>query len=242
MKANVFKILMPLSITGLIVASCSHQYESDLLNLTTYQWDIWPDTAAEWKDDSLYLPPVDISTLPENPPTCGWEELHRGIGKLVRIPATVDGQFQGETAHDYGISGDQAGVYWFHTRFTLPGLWNEKRILLKFGGARFRTEVYLNEQLVGYELVNGTPFELDVTGVIYYTRDNHLSVRITDPVGNSTHSADPDRNWGNIELPPALGPGGITGPVHVVVSDEKAKGEPERSGIRDGEQENHQSS
>lgn len=209
MKKIFLEILLIISIPW-FWTSCSHHYRANVLDLSAYQWTIWPDTAAEWKNDSLYLPPVEISTLPVHPPSCGWEELHRGIGKLVRIPATVEEHFQGETGQEYDISGDYAGVSWFHTRFTLPELWDGKDILLKFGGARFRTEVYLNEQLVGYALVNGTPFELDVTDVIYYTRDNHLSVRITDPAGSFSMS------WGTYGLPPGPGTGGITGPVHVV--------------------------
>jgi beta-galactosidase len=216
---NNVPIVLAFSFFTLLFSSCSHHYESDVLDLTTYQWNLWPDTAADWRNDSLFLPPVNISNLPENPPTCGWEELHRGIGKLVRVPATVEEHFQGETGRTYGISGDYTGVSWFHTRFTLPELWENRHILLKFGGARLRVEVYLNEQLVGYDVVNGSAFEVDVTDVIYYVRDNHLAVRITDPGGNPSEDDYSDLTLGNLKSSAGDYHGGITGPVHVVASD-----------------------
>jgi len=37
--------------------------------------------------------------------------------------------------------------------------------------------------LLGFFQDRNTPFELDVTDQIYYVRDNHLAIRITDPVG-----------------------------------------------------------
>ncbi|MBT4482657.1 MAG: hypothetical protein HOC71_03155, partial [Candidatus Latescibacteria bacterium] len=30
-------------------------------------WKLWRDREAEWVDDDIYMPPVDISLLPVNP-------------------------------------------------------------------------------------------------------------------------------------------------------------------------------
>ena len=218
MTRNVFlicQVILAISLTCLLGHSCSHHYEPDTLDLTQYQWNLWPDQEAEWENDSLFLPPVDLSGLPQNPPTCGWEELHRGNGKLVRIPATVEEHFWGENGHPFGISGDYVGVSWFNTRFTLPGEWEGRRIFIRFGSVRLRAEVYLNEELVGYDLIAGTPFEIEVTDRVYYTRDNHLAVRITDPNGNFAWRDIEPYMWGDYEIPPGHGFGGITGKVIV---------------------------
>lgn len=141
----------------LLLASCSHRYAPDTLDLSFYQWNQWPDRQAGGAGEDQ-----------EHSPSCGWEEMKRGIGKLVRIPATLE---------DYG------GVTWYHCRFSLPENWRDRQIVFDFQGAGPRVEVYLNEELVGQEHSEGRPFKLDVTGRIYYTRDNHLAIRINDPDG-----------------------------------------------------------
>jgi hypothetical protein len=150
------------------VISCSHKYNSDILDLSFYQWNQWPDRDADWKDVTVHDEWDDLSNKHSNPPTCGWEVLHRGNGKLVRIPAVLM---------------DHVGVSWYHCRFTLPEVWEDKKIVLKFEAAGPEAEVYLNETLLGYFRERNTPFELDVTDQIYYVRDNHLAIRITDPFG-----------------------------------------------------------
>jgi len=148
--------------------SCSHKYNSDILDLSFYQWNQWPDPEADWSEVSIYEQTDHISGMPPNPPTCGWEVLHRGNGKLVRIPAVLS---------------DHVGVSWYHCRFTLPEIWEDRKIALIFEAAGPEAEVYLNAELLGYFRDSKTPFELYVTDQIYYVRDNHLAIRITDPFG-----------------------------------------------------------
>ena len=38
-------------------------------------WRLWLDKDAAWKNDDIFLPPVDIGSLPVNPPSCGWDRL-----------------------------------------------------------------------------------------------------------------------------------------------------------------------
>ena len=150
--------------------SCSHDYESNTLDLGFYQWNFWADPEAQWDNgqtmDTSYL----TGETAVHPPSCGWDVLHRGNGKLVRIPATVGVHF----------SNDYTGVLWFHSRFTLPEIWAGTDITLAFEGISGKAEIYLNEKLVGNQFQSNDPFSLDLTGQIYYTRDNHLSIRITD--------------------------------------------------------------
>ena len=151
----------------LLLISCSHDFDSDTLDLGFYQWNFWTDEKAGRNGETgSEASAGDIEAQP-HAPSCGWEVLHRGNGKLVRIPATVGDHF----------SPDFAGVVWFHTRFTLPEVWAGTTITLSFGGVDGHTEVYLNENLVGTQAVTGDPFSLEPDG-IYYTRDNHLSIRI----------------------------------------------------------------
>ena len=190
-------ILLPLLVAGLSLWSgCSHDYKSNVLRLESYQWNFWPEPEAVPGPDSLYAGQYPVSDLPEHTPSIGWEVLERGTGKLVRIPAQ---------AHAHFPDDKRSRVSWFHCRHTLPELWEDREITLSFEGVSHRAEVYLNEQLVGVHLGKREPFELDITPVVYYTRDNHLAIRVYDP--------DPDSC-------------GITGAIHVIASGLNAEGEP----------------
>lgn len=152
-----------LLLTVLLVlwTSCSHTYDPDVQNLDFYQWNLWQDPVAD---------PEDVR------PSCGWEDLHRGMGKLVRIPASLEEHFPDR---------ETTAVFWYHCRFTLPEQWEEMPISLVFKKAGPLIRLFLNEEEV--EVLQGekTTFEVDVSECIYYTRDNHLSIRISNPLGES---------------------------------------------------------
>jgi len=150
---NIHYLLFALSM--ILMGSCSHKYDSNTLGLDFYQWNLWQDTG-----------PVQGDHLP----SCGWEDLHRGKGKLVRIPASLEEHFTVFESSD---------VFWYHCRFTLPEQWQGKTISMIFTQAGPFVEVFLNENHAGsFQDEEGT-FDLDVSEVIYYTRDNHLSIRIS---------------------------------------------------------------
>lgn len=141
-----------------LLVSCSHDYESDTLDLGKYQWNMWPDMEAS------------------ETPSCGWEVLHRGNGKLVRIPAIQDQHFNVE---------EQSPVVWFHVRHTLPELWEHREISLRMEGVSKRADIYLNEEHVGSFMGDQSPYILDISDKVYYVRDNHLAIRVYDPVSAS---------------------------------------------------------
>ena len=143
-----------------ILPSCSHKFEPNVLDLDFYQWNLWYDTS-------------EGSTIPG--PSCGWDDLHRGMGKLVRIPALARDHFQDKS---------ESGVLWYHCKFTLPENWEERKIELEIAGARPRVELFLNEDKITGFQGSQEIFTLDVTEVIFYTRDNHLALRISTSPGD----------------------------------------------------------
>ncbi len=149
-----------------LATSCSHKFDSNVLDLAFYQWNLWPDMEA---------------ALDEHAPSCGWEELHRGTGKLVRIPALAKDHFPGESGLE---------VYWYHCRFTLPEGWEEREVTLHFEGVGPVTEVFLNQDPVGSHLGEEGEFEIDVSDVIYYTRDNHLAIRVSIRDGSESKGSE----------------------------------------------------
>ena len=183
---------------------CSHKYDSNTLDLGFYQWNMWPDAEASADGSS---PAATMA------PSCGWEDFHRGTGKLVRIPAV---------AGDHFLEDVPLEVVWFHCRFTLPEMWEHRQIGLNFEGISGAAEVFLNGELVGSNRmshgpdgpeggpptegtpssegdpshekspssegdpshekspsVEKSPLKIDISETVYYTRDNHLVVRIS---------------------------------------------------------------
>jgi hypothetical protein len=118
------------------------------------------------------------------------------MGKLVRIPSPLKEHFSDRKA---------SGVYWYHCRFTLPESWEEKPVSLIFEEAGPQIHIYLNEQEAGSFQGEKIFFELDVTDIIYYTRDNHLSIRISNSMGGT--SEDLSGITGTILVKPNLDSG-----------------------------------
>jgi hypothetical protein len=169
-------------------------------------------------NDALWLDPDSLTELPVNAPSCGWSELEKGIGKNIKLPATVEEHFWGQNGNAFGVTGDYIGVSWFCTQFNVSDDETQKRVILHFESTRMRTEVYINRKLAGYNLVDGTPFEVDATNFVKEGKNN-LAVRITDPNGDFTWCDWPHFSWGNNLTVPSHGFGGITGKVHLFVTD-----------------------
>ena len=64
----------------------------ETVDLSGNGWKIWHDGAAPWKDDQLFLPPVDITKIPTNPPTGGWQMLD--TGRDAAVPGTAEEYLQ----------------------------------------------------------------------------------------------------------------------------------------------------
>ncbi len=204
--------------------------------LASSGWKLWLDRNAEWKNDPLFLSPFNLQELPVNPPTCGWNNLFATSVPLsevekiisnpllsveVNVPGTVEefcwDALSGQ-AGGLGNSGDYEGVSWWGKEFTVPQSATNKRIKLYFsGGIRQRAEVFVNEKLVGYELVHQTPFEIDITDAVKIGHTNKLAVRITDANGNFSWGDYTGTLWGKYYFPLSHGFGGILDKVEVKI-------------------------
>ena len=52
-------------------------------------WRLWLNTGAAWENDKIFLPDeVDLTKLPVNPPTGGWDVLIDQTGIPVSLPGT----------------------------------------------------------------------------------------------------------------------------------------------------------
>jgi len=216
------------------------------INVCEKPWNLWCDRKASWENDALRLPgEFNLKSLPLNPPTIGWERMYSKEGikedvKEVSLPSTVEEHFWGKYSHrsyhqaEYFFAdndpevknGVYQGVSWWWRRVFIPKEWEGKNLRIRFPGARLRAEVYLNEQLVGYDIIAETPFEVDISDAARYGRENSLAVRITNPGGRLDWSdfslpgiGVPSFFWGNHELPWSHGFGGLDAGIKLVATD-----------------------
>ncbi len=91
------------------------------------------------------------------PPASGWQN--------VQVPSTIGGE-----------NYEQA---WFRRSFTPPSNWRAGRVLVRFGGVKWDSQVLVNGQLAGGRFNGYDAFELDITP---FLRDgeNQLAVRARD--------------------------------------------------------------
>lgn len=189
------------------------------LNLSETLWNITLDRSAVWQNDSLYVPPVNIHDLPVHIPTGGWNLLDTPDKIGVTLPATVEQHLWGWNGETFGVTGNYVGVSWFDTKINVPADWRNKRIVMNVASVRFRAEIFVNKKLVGYDLVNSTPFAVDVTPFILPGQENVIAFRITDPNGNFNWKDSQVYTWGEYRTNPSHGFGGITGKVELVATD-----------------------
>ena len=187
-------------------------------------WHLWLDTQASWEHDHIYLPDeVVLEKLPVNPPTGGWAALREDRGIAVTLPGTVEQHFWGKSGlrpyqnNEYFFAWDDPevrcgayfGVSWWWTHLNVPQSFTGKKVLLRVRGARQRAEVYLNEQLIGYDIIDQTSFTCDATGAIRPGGKNILAIRITNPGGRFDWPDGHTTVWSNGRFQRSHGFGGI---------------------------------
>ncbi|MEO7313159.1 MAG: sugar-binding domain-containing protein [Chitinophagaceae bacterium] len=209
MQKSIF-IFLYISLSLITNAQAQNRIET---NLSGPGWKLWLDKDAIWKDDELYLPPAIISTIHAAPPTGGWSVL--AAGRNVNVPGTVEEYLQERP----GPEGDIKGVSWWYRVVQIPVKNRSRKLLLRFEAARYRSEVFINQKLAGYDLTGNTPFEVDISDFAKPGETVQLAVRITDPGGNFDWRDGDVVNWGKYKVPGSHQFGGITGRVKLISCD-----------------------
>ena len=204
-------IYLNLLIISVSVSGSEYQGRSTYI-LSGNNWFLWRDVEAQWKDDKLYLPSeiTNLSSLPVNPPTGGWDMLNKNNAIQVKVPGTVEEYF---TVSEDPRPEHFTGVSWWFREIEIPAELKGKRFILDFESVRMRAEVYLDKKLVAYDLIGESPFQADITDYIHPGEKQTLAVRVTNPGGNFHWQDFTIFKWGNYNVPPGRGFGGIIGRV-----------------------------
>ena len=77
---------------------------------------------------------------------------------------------------------DYEGVAFYRKKFTLPESWKGKILELKFDASNYMTQVWLNEQVVGFHEGGYTPFSFRIDKLAKPGEENVLCVRVISPI------------------------------------------------------------
>lgn len=110
------------------------------------------------------------------------------------------------------------GVGIYRTKFTIPKDWSDKIIKLNFEASNYKTEIWINDQVVGFHEGGYTPFSFRIDKLIKAGEQNTLVVRVVSPIILTDKYID---GLGRQEVP--MWRGAITGGIWQSVSIE-AKG------------------
>lgn len=243
-RNNVFMVNgQPISYRGEAARSFTRQE----IDLSGSGWSLWRDKESNWakNDKHLYIfheesgkykrddhphivndqMPGNItieqlqSELPDNNPTCGWDKLDRKKEASVSVPGTVDEYLWGINGNEpYNENGLYIGVSWWWRNIMIPENWNGKKIILKVRATNYRAEIFIDNKLVRYDIVAGTPYEVDITDYINPGETKRLAFRITNPGGSFSWDDNTQLLWGEsgMKIFPDHGFSGINGKVGLI--------------------------
>ena len=103
----------------------------------------------------------------------GWMDGIPGE-EMIPVPASFQDFYTEKDIREY------TGDFWYETDFFVPGEWEGREILLRFGAATHRAGVYVNGILITEHEGGFLPFSADVTTVVRYDSYNKVVVKVNN--------------------------------------------------------------
>ncbi|MDW3652548.1 MAG: glycoside hydrolase family 2 TIM barrel-domain containing protein [Bacteroidia bacterium] len=88
------------------------------------------------------------------------------------------------------IKQDYEGVAFYRKEFEVPADWENKLIRLHFGAVNYLSEVWINDEVVGYHEGGFSPFEFRVDEMIKVGEKNVVTLRVVGPLFLSDKEID----------------------------------------------------
>ena len=123
-----------------------------------------------------------------------WQNLNGlwdyAITSVEELSFTSEGKILVPFAVESSLSGvgrriTKENSLWYERTFTVPGKWKGQEILLHFGGVDWKSEVYVNGQLVGEHKGGYDPFYYNITPYLKKSGKQTLTVKVFDATDNS---------------------------------------------------------
>lgn len=98
----------------------------------------------------------------------------------ILVPFAVESALSG-----VGRTVGKDSVLWYQRVFDIPASWKGKEVMLNFGGVDWKTDVWVNDVMVGTHTGGYTPFTFNITKALQ-KGDNKLTLKVWDPTDNGT--------------------------------------------------------
>jgi beta-galactosidase len=168
-----------LAIRGAICGAQSTPGSETMMLNGTWQFALAPNDIAADQLSSFYQSGYDAS-------------------KFVPIAVPSNWAMQGFEPPHYKPFKDQASQGFYLRRFNVPAAWQDKRVLLHFGGVWDSAEVWLNGKSLGRHDSGYTGFAFDVTPDLMLGADNELAVRVRQVTRDYRFDTNDDWAMGGI--------------------------------------------
>ena len=120
--------------------------------------------------DGMWKFHLDERSVGENE---GWIDGIPGE-EMIPVPASFQDFYTEKEIREY------TGDFWYETDFFVPGEWEGREILLRFGAATHRASVYVNGILITEHEGGFLPFSAKVTTVVRYDSYNKVVVKVNN--------------------------------------------------------------
>lgn len=120
--------------------------------------------------DGMWKFHLDERSVGENE---GWIDGIPGE-EMIPVPASFQDFYTEKDIREY------TGDFWYETDFFVPGEWEGREILLRFGAATHRASVYVNGILITEHEGGFLPFSAKVTTVVRYDSYNKVVVKVNN--------------------------------------------------------------
>ncbi len=151
-----------------------------------------------------------------------WELIFDDLNEGVASEWYLDANFEKQNARKISVPScwesfekDYEGVGIYRKKFSIPADWNEKIINLNFEAVNYKSEIWINDQVVGFNEGGYTPFSFRIDKLVKPGEENTLIVRVVSPIILTDKYID---GIGRQEVP--MWRGAITGGIWQSVSVE----------------------
>jgi len=91
--------------------------------------------------------------------------------KTISVPSTLE-----------SFNENYEGVAFYRKTFTIPEHWDNQIIELQFDAVNYKSEIWINDEVVGFHEGGYTPFSFRIDQLIDLNKENSIIVRVITPI------------------------------------------------------------
>ena len=117
-----------------------------------------------------------------------WEKS-RGFETAINVPFCPESKLSGIGDTDF------IECMWYHRTIVIPQEWEEKVVLLHFGGVDYRCNIYIDGQKASSHTGGAAPFTADISKFVRSGREHDLVVEVYDELRSHNQAFGKQAPW-----------------------------------------------